>query len=76
MNKKIGYRCDHIESEPLTVETGISSTDDDAASVVVLDTDGEWIEMKSRNTVKKQMLRRQIMPIMAGFLRDSRTFVR
>jgi len=60
-NIKIKYLCDHPDSQPGDVEPCAGTdTDEPSCGIAIMDTDGEWIEVKDKNTVPYAML---VMPI-------------
>ncbi len=64
-------KCDSPgDDKPLTVETGAGPDIDGTptTTIVVLDTDGEWIEMKKTDATKKyQMTQRRRTRIQSSF---------
>lgn len=61
----ITYLCDHPDSQPGDVEpcAGTDVPDTPTTGITIMDTDGEWIEMKKRHQVSRrlQLQRNNIM---------------
>ena len=52
----IAYLCDHPDSQPGDVEPCASTdTDEPSCGIAIMDTDGEWIEMKKRHQASRRM---------------------
>ena len=52
----IAYLCDHPDSQPGDVEPCASTdTDEPSCGIAIMDTDGEWIEMKKRHQAPRRM---------------------
>ena len=52
----IAYLCDHPDSQPGDVEPCASTdTDEPSFCIAIMDTDGEWIEMKKRHQASRRM---------------------
>ena len=48
--KKIKYICDSVESQPGDVEPCAGTdTEEPSCGIAIMDTDGEWIEVKKKN---------------------------
>ncbi|MBQ3785429.1 MAG: hypothetical protein II843_03485 [Alphaproteobacteria bacterium] len=55
--QKIRYFCDHPDSQPGDVEPCAGTdTDEPSCGIAIMDTDGEWIEVKQRNSIYKNIL--------------------
>lgn len=53
----IAYLCDHPDSQPGDVEPCASTDvpDTPTTGIAIMDTDGEWIEMKKRRNVSQRL---------------------
>ena len=52
----IAYLCDHPDSQPGDVEPCAGTdTDEPSCGITIMDTDGEWIEMKKRRNVSQRL---------------------
>ncbi len=60
----IAYLCDHPDSQPGDVEPCAGTdTDEPSCGIAIMDTDGEWIEMKKRpqSARRLQLQRNNVM---------------
>lgn len=60
----IAYLCSHPDSQPGDVEPCAGTdTDEPSCGIAIMDTDGEWIEMKKRHQTSRrlQLQRNRIM---------------
>ena len=50
--QKIKYLCDHPDSQPGDVEPCAGTdTDEPSCGIAIMDTDGDWIEVKQRSSM-------------------------
>ena len=55
--RTIQYLCDHPDSQPGDVEPCAGTdTDEPSCGIAIMDTDGEWIEVKKKNQASYAML--------------------
>lgn len=52
----LAYLCDHPDSQPGDVEPCEGTdTDEPSCGISIMDTDGEWIEMKKRHQASRRL---------------------
>lgn len=52
----IAYLCDHPDSQPGDVEPCAGTdTDEPSCGIAIMDTDGEWIEVKKRHQAIRRL---------------------
>lgn len=53
----VTYMCDQPDAQPGDVEPCAGTdTDEPSCGIAIMDTDGEWIEMKKRHNTSRQLL--------------------
>lgn len=68
--RKFKYLCDHSDSKPGDVEPCASTdTDEPSCGIAIMDTDGEWVEVKQHNSLPCGMILQRAIGGMYGRVR-------
>ena len=68
--RKFRYLCDHQDSKPGDVEPCAGTdTEEPSCGIAIMDTDGEWIEVKKTNKIPYGMIMKSAVNNIFGHVR-------